>query len=588
MKSIIRLFNRAKEWFALLSVFNQLLVVFLFTAVIILFSSVLVGSIKDSYELFIDPSEWPKIEGSYFKSVFTFVLTILGIIITGFIISVLSSFLEGTLRDIKEGNLNYLGKNHILIINYNEKLSKLLEELDIYFEKSQKEVVIFVDDLENLKKLQDSIKELNLNNLKIFIRYGNPYFFNRYEELSIFDVYSVIVLLDENEDKFEADNKNLKIINMLCTYENKKFLNYLKYKQSIDKPVKFVVEFSNVKHFENSIRFISSNLVFPMAPMNVINDVLNLSIIDINFYRIWSELLSFEGYEFFFEPSKNYINKPMKFKELVIGLKNAQIIGISKKVNNEYKLLINEKDEIIDPNNGELGDFIILLRKKDIKPYFEEKQLESPKNIISQPSEIFVRNILILGDSKTLELQEFLNLKTSKIDKFIPKKEELYNKKFFDEILKNIDICILNLDDELSYRVAITLLSFYKTNEILDKFVFLINNPFIDELLKQTGYKNTILSNLLVAKYISQVSNQMALSFVLKELFSKDGSEINFIDKNDIPVSSLSSVEQLKLDLIESEIIYIGIIKKDEKIEFLSNSLEEAQKIIVISKGYIV
>ena len=234
-----------------------------------------------------------------------------------------------------------------------------------------------------------------------------------------------------------------------------------------------------------------------------------------------------------------------------------------------------------------MGDFIILLKDKDKTPVFEETPLLKVKNKITQPSEVFVRNVLILGDNKQINLSEFLDLNNSKIKNYNPKENELYNKSFYDESLKDIDICILNLKDELAYRVAISLISFYKNSEILDKFVFLISDSFIDELLKNTGYKNTILSDLLVSKYISQISNQMALVYVFKELFSQKGSEINFIDIKEIPKSSLISIEQLKTDLIESEITYIGIIKNDDKVEFLADSLNEAKKIIVISKGEI-
>ena len=114
-----------KEWFVLLGVVKQLIVVILVGLIIVILSSLVIGSVENAYLVFVDPASLPEVKDDSGKIIFSFLLMLFGLVVTGFIISVLSSSLENTFRDIRAGRLKYDGCNHTLIINYNNKIKRV-------------------------------------------------------------------------------------------------------------------------------------------------------------------------------------------------------------------------------------------------------------------------------------------------------------------------------------------------------------------------------------------------------------------------------------------------------------------------------
>jgi hypothetical protein len=258
------------------------------------------------------------------------------------------------------------------------------------------------------------------------------------------------------------------------------------------------------------------------------------------------------------------------------------LLGLSIKIDNQYKLLLNKNDVIISKE-----DYLIFLASS-FNSIKRDKTVMIPSKItanIPQPKETFVRNILVVGNEKEIHLQEYLDLNKSVIKHIDIDYKEALEKSWFDNHLENdnLDIIIINFDDEHLYRIAILLKTYYD-EKTLEKFVFMIDNPQIASHLKNAGLRNTILSQILVSKYISQVSNQITLHFIYKELFSKMDSEINFIEIEELP-KKYDDVMQLKTDLINSNITYLGILKNDDSIVFESKDLKDAKKIIVLSDG---
>jgi len=584
MQEILKRLNRAREWFALLGVLEQLGVVVIIGFIIVVLSGLLVGSIEKSYEIFVDPPSLTLVNESAIQIFFAFILTILGIVVTGFVISILSSSLENTLRDIRGGKLTYVGENHTLIINYNKKLRILLEELNKFHQDNNTvhEVVILINNEEHIELFLDNLKKLNLKHLKVFVRFGNTLSMTRYKELSIYKIHSLIILLnDEIEDVFLKDNQNLQIVNALCGDED--FLNYMLYKRNNeDKPVKAIVEFSTSKYIEKSVSILSKNQIQAIAPKDILNDILNLSIINIEYYNVWSELLSYRGHELYFIPASKFGIDNEHFKDVALQFTQGILLGLSIKIDNQYKLLLNKNDVIISKE-----DYLIFLAFS-FNSIKRDKTVMIPPKItanIPQPKETFVRNILVVGNEKEIHLQEYLDLNKSVIKHIDIDYKEALEKSWFDNHLENdnLDIIIINFDDEHLYRIAILLKTYYD-EKTLEKFVFMIDNPQIASHLKNAGLRNTILSQILVSKYISQVSNQITLHFVYKELFSKIDSEINFIEIEELP-KKYDDVMQLKKDLINSNITYLGILKNDDSIVFESKDLKDAKKIIVLSDG---
>lgn len=578
-----RKLNNLKEWFALLGVFAQLSIIIFVGFVLVMLSGLLSGSFENSYLVFIDPPSLFVMHENLFLTLFSFVLMLFGLVITGFIISVLSSWLENTFRDIRSGRLKYIGKNHTLIVNYNKNIFKTLQELNLLHEnaKVKHDIVILTADSENIELLQFEIKKLKLENINVYVRFGDVLSWDRYLEVSIVKIYSIIILSDDTiEDEFIRDNNNLRILNLL--FSNPEFREYLKAKKIAYKPIKSIVEFTRINHFDEIVATTTESLFVAIAPRDILSSILNLSTLDIDFFNTWSELLSFDGYEFYFIEARAYNLVGNTFKEVLLRHKNGLVVGISRTVNGEFELLLNKHNENIKD-----GDWLIVIAEDKESIHFADMPIRFEKELkINQPQETFLRNIVQIGDLREIKNNDLLQKKSTFV-KLMPDMQEMFSKEYYKQwIYSSIkpDKIIVNLDDEVMYRLALNLKVFYSQEE-LEHFVFLVNDALIADQLAKSGFKNTILSNLLFSKYIAQVANQVSLHRVFKELFQKEGAEINYIDIEQFCADLLMNVENLKAQLIYSDMIYLGAILKDNSVVFEAKNLDNATKIMVLSNG---
>ena len=571
------------EWFVLLGVVKQLGVVLLVGFIIVMLSSLVIGSVENAYLVFVDPPALPQVQDDSSKMLFSFLLMLFGLVVTGFIISVLSSSLENTFRDIRAGRLNYTGSDHTLIINYNNKIKKILDELNLLHQDHGDihDVVILMDDAENVAHLQSHIQEIRseFTNLHLYIRYGDVLSWQRYEELAILEAYSIILLSDENiKNDFNRDNNSIRIVNLLFSEES--FKHYLQDKKKNHKPIKSIVELSNIDQASHIISDLSDGLFLAISPTQILQSVLNLSIINIDFYEVWTELLSFDGYEFYFISAKELKIGGCNYKNILLRHKNGILMGISRVVDNKFTLLLNAQEETLKDD-----DWLIFLAEDKHKINFETNILDNTAKFkIEQPQEVYVKDITIIGNAQNIEATEFLDMNKSNIDRIIPDESKLYTFDYWENISKDKDTVIINLEDEIIYRIALSLKKFYN-GKVPNKFVFLINDSNIAKHLELADIKNIILSDVLISKYITQVSNQLALSSVFRILFQKDGPEINFILTSRVPNELLDDLEQLKVELISQGMVYLGCEYNDGHTSFEATQIKDAKKIIVFSDG---
>ena len=571
-----------KEWFASLGVLGQLGVVIALGFSVIISSSLLIGSIENAYLVFIDPPALPVMKDKGIKLYFSFLLMLFGMVITSFNISILSAALEKTFRDIKKGHLKYYGENHTLIINYNRKVMKILQEINLFHEKNKDmhEVIIFINNEKDIEILQSKIKKYHFNNLKVFIRFGDTFLYSRYKELGIYDIYALIILSEESiKDPFLRDNNNLRIMNLL--FSNDKFSNYLYEKKKNMKQVKAVVEFSDIHHFDTIVKEATQSLFLALSPTNVLSSILNLSMININFYNMWSQLLSFNGYELYFVDSKRYKLTDTAYKDALLRHKHGLLIGISRVEDGEFKLLLNAKEEIIKED-----DWLIFI-SEDIHgiSFLDEVHEYKATQVIAPPKEVFTRNVAIIGNQRDIKTNNLLDTESSHVANINYDNIELFQKSSYDKLLIpsqkqeiKYDTIIINHNDEMIYRIALYLKVLY-SDQSIEKFVFIVDDTLIAEQLINAGFKNTILSHLLISNYMAQVSNQLALHEVFNILLTGTGAQLNFIDTDNVP----QNIQELKYELIYNKMLYLGLIMNDGRVEFESTNIQNAKKIIVLS-----
>lgn len=580
-KTSSKYYNLSREWFAGLSAVKQLSIVFSISMLIVIVSGIFLGSIENSYGIFIDPPALFTLKDSTFHFVISFILMISGLLMLAFVISVITSSMETVIRNIRMGKLKYIGSDHTLIINYNEMIFDILEELNMLHEDHDDvhEVVIVTNDDSGIEKFQEKLKRNSYKHLRVYVRFGDLFSMARYKELSILEAYSILILRDYSiKDVFVRDNNNLKILNYL--YSNEEFRDVLNQRRKDLIPMKALVVFSQNKHFKDIVNHATDSHFLAIAPKDILNSVLNISMLNIDFYNIWSELLSFDGYELYFiDPKKhNLINQ--KYKDIVLKQENGLLIGLSRVVDSNFRIMLNALETtIID------GDWLIFIALNKHEISFKGSYLSFDNNLtIAQPKETFNRNIIVIGSERELKNNDFIDAENSVVVCTKPTMDELFDIAYFEKWLEEFDTIVCNLDDELTYRVALNLIVNYKTEE-LNHFVFLVNDALIASQLRSLGLHNTILSNILFSRYISQIVNQITLDKIFQILFVKDGPEINVIEISEIQEELLNDMDRLKYELVNNNITYLGSVHNNGDIVFESNSLKDMSRIIVLSDG---
>ncbi|AKC83487.1 hypothetical protein IMCC26134_13165 [Verrucomicrobia bacterium IMCC26134] len=105
-------------------------------------------------------------------------------------------------------------------------------------------------------------------------------------------------------------------------------------------------------------------------------------------------------------------------------------------------------------------------------------------------------------------------------------------------------------------------------------------------LNRNTRFRNTILSEKLAAKYITQLSFQKNLEKVYDELSAPEGFEFNLLEVGvHMPRALLTSKAELKDRLLARGLIYAGTIDAQKNVTFDADVFDGAQQLVVISLG---
>jgi hypothetical protein len=448
--------------------------------------------------------------------------------------------------------------------------------------------------------------------LSIHVKYGTPFLHESYVKVGIERALSVIIFLDKNiPDKYMADENNIRIISSIFNKsKNASYIEALQRRVRNDDPQKCVIEINeSVKAreiIETLVTIDGEKMYYVLSPSDLINKILSKSIVDISYYKLFIELLSYKGHEFYFiNPNLLEIHDDifsLKFKELCLLFNNAILIGYSKKSSGGYEIRLNPPNEPFTKK-----DWLIFLAKNEnsikcghtAESYNHVRPME-----IKQPSETVFRKISVIGDRHDLKnILEFLDDQSGEIFRSniytMPNVEDYFDKEFIDKLIdKKFDHVIVNLKDDLAFRLTLYILSL-ESNEkdperklaydmFASKLITLMENPIIEEISSDGVInKNTILSEKLGSMLIAQIAFQRNLSGVFNELLMKKGNEFHLLDINNPKYSRLFKLKksELRYHLVMNNMIYIGIVDTQGKVIIDAENLQDAQKIIVIAEG---
>jgi hypothetical protein len=590
------------DGFAMAPVWVQLGTIFFCSGTIIVLLSPLVGSLGLSYRLFTDPSSYAESEG-FIQIVFGIIQVLFGLILFSFIISVLSAALEQLIERIKGGSLPYHKSGHILIVNYNAKLPLILDEIDLRAgrERRVENIVLLFGNREVVDLFSAQLDPERWQHLEIYIRQGDLVSFETYRNLGILGAFGVVILAADGEaDVFASDNANLKILTALVN--ERAFFDLLTARQHARQPMKCSIELSNRTYSREIALSLTQDQGQPLfaviSPGEVIGSVLSRSIIDIAYYKVYFEILSFYGYNTQFVDQSRFAAAGVKagatFQQLYLGFSGGTLIGYSRTdADGQLRLWLCPFDEPLRSTDWLL---FITSDAHDITFTPDSDAKIAPATAITSPSEILSRRLCIIGATWPVDnLENFLDQESRdalRASHFVFENVEDYFSPDFLAKLRatEYDNIIINLDDDAGFRLTLYLITACAEDDpFLEKIVTVLSDPVIEGLLnKNTKYRNTVLSHKLAAKYIAQLTFQKNLEKLFAELAFPEGAEFNLLDVGPhIPRSLLSTPADLRRILIANKLVYVGFVDAMKTVHFDTKSVANARQILVLGLGEV-
>ena len=581
-------------------IWAQLIAIFAFSGLVIVVLSPGVGSLSNSYRLFADPSSYADAE-DVAELVFGLVQVIFGLVLFSFVISVLSAALEQLIERIKGGTLAYRKQDHLLIVNHNAKLPLILAEFNRRAAKLNQpcDVVILLSERGFVDEVCDRLVLAEWDYLQVYLRQGDVVNFETYNNLAIKQAVGVVVLSSEHlSEPFACDNHNLKILASLTNEVS--FLQHLRERQQAKRPIKCSIELTGRTHSRDIALALTKNgeesLFAVTNPSDVIGSVLSRSMIDIVYYKVYFEILSFHGHTVHFVSPDRFsaagLRVGLSYEELLLGFTGGTLVGYSRTDREgRFSLRLCPFGEAL------LAEDWLLFIAEDVNALRFAPATTLVDNASAQirpPREILSRRICLIGSCWPVEnLDRFLD-DESKAGlcraHFTFDEVDGYFEPGFVQSLHdgNYDHIVINLDDETGFRFTLHLIANCRSDDpFLEKIVTVVSDPVIEGLLnKNSRYRNTVLSHKLAAKYIAQISFQKNLEKFFGELADPEGVGFKLMCVGeDLPADCLADFPRLRAELAAHRVTYVGNVDGHKNVFFGPENIERAVQILVLSHG---
>ena len=323
-----------------------------------------------------------------------FVISLLGIILFGGVVGLVSAGVMSRLEKLAEGRSPVLESGHILILGWNDKIFSILD----LFEDHHKLVTIVILSGHAISTMQDQMRSERgrIRRIQPILRSGSPTNLSELERMSFRDAYSIIVLADEsNANPDGRDTGTIKTLMLLASNLSK----------AAPRP-KMVAE---IEHPENLdvAGIASQRSISLVCPSQILSRMIVQATRQPGLSHVYSSLLSFVGNEIFIQPQPGCTGR--RLGESMFDFPNAILLGTSSMEERDGRPYfchhINPgKDRIV----GE-SEWIILLARGRVVYQPDPNAKIDPEILPPEPRSFPSGNILILGwnDKIFSILQEF-------------------------------------------------------------------------------------------------------------------------------------------------------------------------------------
>lgn len=487
------------------------------------------------------------------------VFTIGGLLVFALLLGLVSETLSEKLDDLKKGRSRVVESNHTLILYWEEKIFTLIEEIIEANSNMRRGVIAVLADHEK-EWMEEEIRSRipNTRSTVIVVRSGTPTDVNDLHKVNARAARAIAVLGDPREP-VESDTRAIKTVLAL-----QRGVGQLTGHITVE-----LMEADN----QPIIHMIGEGNVEVVMPRDLIGRLMVQTARQNGLAQTYTELLGFEGSEFYMEGYKELDGKT--FGEVWPVFPDAVVCGVKPHPKGPNRRINAPPVWINPPDNYRMatGDELLILAEDDdtfsIKsppqgwrpsaaPGFERAP-QKPEKILflgwRRDLGVMVRELdEYVAEGSTLTLVSMLSkeeastrlaeegigqmqkLKVRYWQGNLASRRDLEHLRVqeYDSILVLADETVDATPDEIDARTLMSLLlirDIQKKAGVTDVPVLSeIRDPRTKDLAKVAEASDYVVSNEIVSMLISQISENREINSVWGDLFQSEGSEIYLKD----------------------------------------------------------
>lgn len=484
------------------------------------------------------------------------VVTLCGMVLMGALIGIIGSALDRKMSDLRMGHSQIIEKDHTVIIGFDSNIFSILEELVEANANQPRGVVVVLDDVDK-EEMEQAIREHfkgeGFRTTEIICRKGKPTQDSLFEMASLEMAKAVIV---NNDNDFYV----LRILLSVTSYLKQKrgtmkgrgpnITTLLHNKQSIEAAKIATEEFrsqTEILYFEDLLARIMAQVCRQPG----------LSL-------VLAEVFSYQKSELYFEAhykdGSKFVCEDTLFGDLINRFENAVLVGVRRNggkkeimINPENDIVIHPEDDLILlsdddgevvafddsrplPDESHLANLIPLEDRKELHVLVLDWNL-ALKDILRGLDDFVKKGstVLIASDrdydvSEVQPLLEYIDVAFIQCDIFDPEiLSSLVNEKV-PGITNVLLVCEDGIpEEEADAQTAMLLLHL---RSLVEKFPGKINVTSEvtiaedQQLLKIAKVNDFIVGSEIANRIMAQVSNELDLHVIFRELLQSEGSEI--------------------------------------------------------------
>ena len=481
----------------------------------------------------LDPGTMGQDAGLGFRTAM-FIVTLSGVVIVASLIGVISNAFNARVDQLRKGHSKVLEKDHILILGWSGKVHQILHEVTLANQSRRNSTVVILADQDKVE-MEDELRSHGhfKSRTRIIVRSGDPMRESNLHMVRANDARSLIILAPDSLE--DADSFSLKTALAILNGKDRK-----------NAPYQIVAEIKEEQNLEVA-ELIGKGQVVWINAEEVISRLIVQTSRQSGLSTVYSDLLDFEGNELYLKQADSLAG--LSYLDASLSQKSSCLIGFVRDgqvfLNPALEAEIRESDQLIllslDDSSIEFGQVST----------FDEAHITAAAHYTLKPDKT-----LILGTNHALnlilaEINDFSPIGSSVkiVDTSIPEFEREHGNLQIEtlnaepssrKVLQSVTLDEFNhiivladresrTSEQADARTLLTLLNLRELMKESPRSPNIVSEMLNDhnrELAESASPDDFIVSEKLISNLISEITEDSAISPVIRAVLSSDGAQV--------------------------------------------------------------